>query len=67
MTFPRQSQNSSGIPSPPHTPHSSKILLSQSQNSSAISVHPHSYIAPGPSQIPHASITASPPHSPKQS
>ena len=32
-----------------------------------MSEQPHSYIEPGPSQTPHSSTTALPPHSPEQS
>ena len=46
--LPEQSQAPSKIPSPPHTPHSSKILPAQSQAFSEI---------PPPLQIPHSSYS----------
>ena len=42
-------------------------MPSQSHSPSGIDSQPQSYTEPGPSQIPHSSITASPPHSPVQS
>ena len=39
-----------------HTPKASSWLPSQSQSPAGMSEHPHSYIAPGPLQMPHSSF-----------
>ena len=42
VTFPSQSHSPSGIPDPPHVPHSSNTFPSQSHSPSGISVQPQS-------------------------
>ena len=49
------SASASAVHDPPHTPSTSGWLPSQSQSPTGMSSHPHSQMAPGPLQIPHAS------------
>ena len=49
------SSSASSVQVPPHTPRASSWFPSQSQSPFGMSVHPHSYMSPGPLQMPQAS------------